>query len=268
MESIANLVSRWVIKSTVEIRYTVDSWLYREDPKAISVLQTLRERTVGKPCLVVGNGPSLNATPLDEFTHVPAIGMNKIDLIYAHVRWRPSIVVCVNNLVVRQNRTVYRRSEIPVFLAWKSRWFMGQRGPAVHYFKSLPTADFSTDATRWIGGLSPTVTYSALQFAYYLGADPVILLGVDHRFDSPPGKLGIEKRDGPDLNHFSPSYFRAGQYWGLPDLEGSEHSYRLAKEAFERDGRRILDATIGGCLEVFPKVSMDDVRQIVQSSYS
>jgi hypothetical protein len=43
----------------------------------------------------------------------------------------------------------------------------------------------------------------------------------------------------------------------LPDLETSELAYRMAKAAFEEDGRRVLDATVNGNLTVFPKTDYD-----------
>ena len=65
--------------------------------------------------------------------------------------------------------------------------------------------------------------------------------------------------NGDDLNHFSPNYFGKGFKWQLPDLEGSERAYRLAKVGYEQAGRKVLDATVGGKLEVFPKVSYPDL---------
>jgi hypothetical protein len=40
----------------------------------------------------------------------------------------------------------------------------------------------------------------------------------------------------------------------LPDLETSEIAYRLAKMQYEANGREIVDATVGGKLDVFNKV--------------
>jgi len=60
--------------------------------------------------------------------------------------------------------------------------------------------------------------------------------------------------DRPDYNHFSTDYFHKGVRWQLPDIEDSEIAYRMANLVFERNGRRIMDATIGGHLNVFPKV--------------
>ncbi|MDP6075069.1 MAG: hypothetical protein QGI26_08775, partial [Myxococcota bacterium] len=66
--------------------------------------------------LIVGNGPSLNSTPLDDFSHIPAIGMNKIDLLYPRVEWRPSLVICTNNLVIQQHAESLASSTVPVYL--------------------------------------------------------------------------------------------------------------------------------------------------------
>ncbi len=61
---------------------------------------------------------------------------------------------------------------------------------------------------------------------------------------------------GDDPNHFDPRYFGKGFRWQLPDFEMSEIGYQLARQAYEADGRQVLDATIGGKLTVFPKVEL------------
>jgi hypothetical protein len=93
-----------------------------------------------------------------------------------------------------------------------------------------------------------------MQIAYYLGFGKVILIGVDHSFATKgsPNTQVVSQSDDP--NHFDPQYFGKGFRWQLPDLENSELAYRIAKCQFERDNREIVDATIGGRLQVFPKV--------------
>ena len=51
--------------------------------------------------------------------------------------------------------------------------------------------------------------------------------------------------------------FGKGFRWQLPDLDTSEVAYTMTREAFAADGRQVLDATIGGKLQVFPKVDYD-----------
>ncbi len=56
---------------------------------------------------------------------------------------------------------------------------------------------------------------------------------------------------GDDPNHFNAGYFGKGFRWQLPDLETSERGYRMARQAYEADGRQVLDATVGGKLTDF-----------------
>ena len=170
----------------------------------------------------------------------------------------------MNNLVVKQNQDYFAGADVPVFLGWKCRWFMGRRkGPNLHYLNMLPTMDFSSDIRKGVAAFGSTVTYTAMQLAYSLNVARVVLFGVDHSFASAGPAHTIVKSDGPDRSHFDPNYFGKGMYWGLPDLEGSEKAYGRAKAAFERSGREILDATIGGKLQVFQKITLDDARGLV-----
>ena len=125
-----------------------------------------------------------------------------------------------------------------------------------------PPAVFSKDVTKRVFEGS-TVTYVAMQLAYFMGFDEVILVGVDHSFKTqgPPNLTVVS--GGDDEDHFASDYFGQGFRWQLPDLEASEIAYKMAKEAFIKDGRQIIDATIDGKLTVFPKV---DYYQIAGKS--
>lgn len=250
-----------IIRASRPFRYWINGIQFRRHADT-SCLEELRDKFSGRAMLVVGNGPSLNDTPLNDFVGVPSIGMNKIDLLYPKVEWRPSLVLCVNNLVVHQNGEQFANSPVPVFVAWKGRRYLEKNlRDQIHYFNSLPTQNFSSDIIHGVG-FGGTVTYSALQFAYFMGANPVVLFGIDHSFVAAGKAHQIKKREGADINHFDPNYFKAGSWWGLPDLEGSEVAYSTARTVFEDDGRTIYDATIGGKLEIFPKISTREARRI------
>ena len=57
----------------------------------------------------------------------------------------------------------------------------------------------------------------------------------DHSFDQkgPPNQK--QKMQGPDPNHFDPSYFQ-GHNWHTADLKQNERYYKIARENYERDG--------------------------------
>lgn len=91
-----------------------------------------------------------------------------------------------------------------------------------------------------------------------MGFSDVILIGVDHKFAVSGPAHQIVESAGPDASHFDPNYFGKGFKWQLPDLETSELAYRLARQNFEEAGRRIVDSTVDGALETFPKMSLAD----------
>ena len=106
-----------------------------------------------------------------------------------------------------------------------------------------------------------TVTHAALQIIYYMGFTRVFIVGMDHRYSqgaSGEGNLAATIQED-DVDHFDPRYFGGGQEWDQPDLTNSEHSYRVAREVFERAGRTIVDCTIDGACDVFEKRPISDL---------
>jgi len=179
-------------------------------------------------------------------------GLNRIYLLKQISEASLDYFVCVNPLVLKQFSNDIQNIPCPKFLSFRAyEYFQPQDNLLFLY--SLSKWTFSTDITRGICE-GHTVTYVAMQIAFYMGFNEVVLIGVDHNFESKgePNKEIV--MDRPDYSHFSTDYFYRGVRWQLPDLENSEIAYRIAKVAYERNGRRILDATVDGQLNVFPKV--------------
>lgn len=246
---------------TVPFRYAIDGVLFDlfADKSAV---EALRDRYKGKPMLVVGNGPSLNKTPLEAFKDIPAIGMNKIDLLFERSEWRPTQIMVTNGMVTLQHWKQLAKLDAEIFLAWQVRFLVpGAARKRFGFFKVRADENFSTDAAQAGVGRGTTVAYQALQFAYLMGADPVILFGIDHSFVYKGKDLAYEKMEGDDPNHFDPRYF-ANQQWGAPDLAGNERGFLASKVAFEAAGRKIYDGTVGGKLEVFEKISVERAKEL------
>lgn len=215
-------------------------------------LQEYQNRYAGKRCFIIGNGPSLKETDMrllkDEYT----FGMNRIFLMFPELGFKPSFLVSVNDLVIEQSVDDFRQIDIPLFVSWRARKWLSP-APHLHYLYTTYTGrKFARDASRrlWEGA---TVTYTCLQLAYYMGFSTAILIGVDHNFSTKgePNKTIISEGDDP--NHFHPKYFGKGFKWQLPDLDTSEVGYIMARNVYENAGRQVVDATIGGKLNIFPK---------------
>lgn len=210
----------------------------------------------GQRAIIMGNGPSLKSTDWSLIKNEYTFGLNRINLLFDEMGFIPSFYVCVKDLVIEQFHE--ELDSIPCQL--KVFNFMAARNlisvkPEHVFLRFVPGLSFCTDIRNgWSGGF--TVTYSALQLAYFLGFQKIILIGVDHKFTAPGAPRSVETRDTDDPNHFAPNYFGKGVKWALPDLEGSERAYQLAKAAYEADGRSIVDATNGGLCAVFQRMSL------------
>jgi FkbM family methyltransferase len=227
--------------------------------KSRNVASTMPSRFVkfknvhcGERCVIIGNGASLNRMDLSFLQKEISFGLNRIYLIFDKWKFRPTYYVAVNPLVIGQSNENIRKLTAPKFLSDFGRKFF-KESEDVFFVKNTEDWKFSKDPNL---GLCEgwTVTYVAIQLAYYMGFKEVVLIGVDHDFQACGSPNQEVVSEGPDPNHFHPDYFGKGVRWHLPDLERSERSYRMAKEAFESEGRRILDGTVDGKLTVFPKI--------------
>ena len=228
---------------------------YFRHPVGVSSIRKMRgfkNLHEGQRCVIVGNGPSLKKMDLSFLRNEIAFGLNRIYLLKPQDERLFDYFVSVNQLVLEQFSQEIEEIDCPKFLSFRAHDHISSHENAM-FFRPIGGWSFSDDITREITE-GYTVTYVAIQIAYYMGFDEVILIGVDHSFQTKgPANLEIVM-DEQDNNHFSTDYFPKGVRWQLPDLENSEISYRIAKVMFETSGRRILDATLDGNLDVFPKV--------------
>jgi len=219
-------------------------------------LAALHNSRRGERCFIIGNGPSLRNTDMTRLRGEYTIGMNRIYLMFPDLGFQTSYYLAINDLVIEQCAADIQSLKIPRFVAWRARRWLQPEDDLYFLYTTYTGPKFAFDATGrlWEGA---TVTYTALQLAFFLGFEQVILIGVDHNFATKGTPNTTVVSQGDDPNHFSPAYFGKGFRWQLPDLETSECAYRLARQAYEKARRQVLDATIGGKLQVFPKVDYD-----------
>lgn len=215
-------------------------------------LKKFHNRYQGERCFIIGNGPSLKNTDMSKLRDEYTFGMNRIFLMFPELGFKTKFLVSVNDLVIEQSVEDFKQVEIPLFVSWRAReWLPPAKN--LHYLYTTYTGKkFATDARKrlWEGA---TVTYTCLQLAYFMGFSTAILIGVDHSFATKGKPNTTIVSQGDDPNHFHPKYFGKGFKWQLPDLDTSEVGYMMAREAYQADGRKIIDATIGGKLTIFPK---------------
>jgi hypothetical protein len=249
--------TRRVARAYTDGRSNLEYRVYEDGRRSTGALRAFRDRHQGERCFIIGNGPSLANMDLSPLRGEVTFGLNRLYLLFERMGFPTSYLVSVNRLVIEQCADEMVELTLPLFLSWSSRQFIRDRSRAV-FLRSVGRPHFSTDPTAgvWEGA---TVTFVALQLAYYMGIRKVILIGVDHSFATKGPAHQLVTSTGDDPNHFDSSYFGKGFRWNLPDLELSEKAYEMARRAFAADGREIVDATVGGHLEVFPKTRFEDL---------
>jgi len=234
-----------------------NAYLHPWRRESIRRLAALKDIHKGRRAFIIGNGPSLRQTDLSKLKNEFTFGMNRIYLLFSELGFHTTYFVSINDLVIEQFRDDILALPMPKFLAWRSHGHFPAQLPITQLptflYTSYTSPRFSSDVRGrvWEGA---TVTNVALQIAFHMGFEKVILIGVDHNFTSKGEANKTVVSQGDDPNHFAPNYFGKGAKWQLPDLDTSEIGYTLAREAYRKAGREVIDATVGGKLTIFPKV--------------
>ena len=241
-------------------------------------LRTLKGAYRGQRCFIMGNGPSLNKMDLELLQHEHVWGVNKIYLLFDRISWRPGFYAAVDRRVVPDIKSdiaglVSELRDTKFFFPSLFR-VQGDIGSATNVYwyreikpnrSDLPHSMFTADASRWVSGVS-TVTIAAMQLAAFLGLAPIYLIGCDTSF-SVPSRVRFEKNDyrklvsteDDDPNHFDPRYFGTGSKWHDPGVERIFYHYEQAKRVCDSMGVEVYNATVGGKLEVFPRVDYEQL---------
>lgn len=212
----------------------------------------LKNRHAGERAVIVANGPSLNRMDISFLKDEVTIGLNKIFLGFKKFNFYPRYYIAINDKVISQSVEQIRQLNCVKFISKRNGSLIPEDALTYHIDTNTPPARFSSDISFGVHE-GWTVTYAALQIAYYLGFREVAIIGMDHRYEYIGMPNEEQQQNGPDSNHFTPEYFGGGQKWDNPDLANSEKSYRIARAEYEKDGRRIIDATVDGACAIFEK---------------
>jgi len=249
-------------------KYRLSAWLpicITENEKRI---HKLRNRHTGERCFIIGNGPSLNKIDLFKLKNEVTFGVNAIYTNFDNMGFLPNYYVVEDIFVAEDRKEEINKLDGPTkffgnYLSYcfepsdKTMWL----NVRFRYddYRNFP--HFSKNVLRqvWTGG---TVSYISLQLAYYMGFKEVYMIGFDHHY-SIPSEVKIEGTEilslGDDVNHFNKDYFGKGKRWHDPMVNRMEIAYQKARVAFEKDGRKVFNATAGGNLEVFDRISYEEL---------
>lgn len=219
----------------------------------------------GARCFIVGNGPSITMEDLDSIKDEFSFGTNSIFSCFDKTEWRPTYYLSVDRTSIALDGEHIAALDLPCVMVDRiaTRYIESKRENMKYlnlHMKGFSVDKFTTSNIAFsehpeiclYGGY--TVTYAAMQLALYMGFKKIILLGVDHSYTreiTSSNKIVIR-------NTQSDHFYEENNFKGYLYYEGVEFAYGLAKEKAVAAHAVILNATRGGNLEVFDRVSLED----------
>lgn len=209
---------------------------------------------------VVGNGPSLAHTNLENMNGEVSFAVNNIHLIYASTSWRPTHYVRAEQAFGLEPEHWLESMRVHLGLdcnIWCNDYFFRPRfgiSPSLktRYLKACAhyAKHFNNPDCPHLWHLPRLCTFGssvnvAIQLAFQQGYSPIYLLGCD---------LGYE--DGKP-SHFDPNY----EHGQEQEARYANMDTLAAHMVASRSGAEIYNATIGGSLEAYPRMEFESLFQ-------
>ncbi|ACD90931.1 hypothetical protein Clim_1898 [Chlorobium limicola DSM 245] len=223
-----------------------------------------------KRVFVIGNGPSLNITPLHLLDQEQTICFNRFTLFLDRIQWNPTMYMIMDGLVgkdiIEDIKTMVDRTQVSFVPAFVPKY-------RVNFKKHI-----KSEKVRWVYqrgkkieladppyvNVSNSVAVTALRILIKLGFKEIYLIGMDmnyqiHKTASTLKNNDIQSVKNDDPNHFDPRYFGKGKKYHQPNEEVVQRIFNSLTEIgtlADKYGSQIRNATLGGMLEVFPRIDL------------
>lgn len=227
-----------------------------------------KNKHTGQRCFLIGNGPSLKAADLELLRNEYCFAANRIYEIFPDTSWRPSCYLCADSHIFRECMGFIARLELPIILLHEEarKYHMEYKNSSITYINNF--YPFFVNRYKYIHGIkiSPnvshyftggeTVTFLSIQLALYMGFKKIYLLSVDHNYSRKLTSTGQMI-----IDHSIKDYFGnlQSQDYNIQNIDTSTATYKAALDYCQKNNITIKNATRGGKLEVFPRISFDSL---------
>lgn len=231
---------------------------------AMKRIRALKDSHKGERCFVVGTGSSLRYEDLELIDGEYSFSSNSIFLTYEKTKWRPNCYGIVDYFGYKEDISKYSEANFDnyakeyIFLHSKIKLNSEQN-------KNVPLLISTINHQEWRmrkhkykqeDELSLcfndcfTVTNMLIAVAIYMGFREIYLLGVDCDYSG--ARKHIEETLADKIRKQDATYLQ-------PRTDLMFSGYELMKKTAERKQCSIYNATRGGKLEVFPRVTLEEI---------
>ncbi len=239
--------------------------------RSLEVWKILKGKYEGKRAFLIGNGPSLNKTPIYFLANEYTMCFNRFNVMFERLSWKPTFYMNVDPLVAED-----MAQEINEIIPNVDFAFF----PDIHTH-GLDYRTFIKDAdnVQWMFpqlkgfyfdlpnvGLGGTVAYPALQVLTYLGFSEIYLIGVDMNYQVHTTVKEIKETNvtstmDDDPNHFDPRYFGTNRKYHQPVkkiVDNMMNAFEFAANKIKNNtNTKVFNAGIGSMVKCFEMVEFN-----------
>jgi len=257
---------RYFIRKLIEELRSI-SWrygLYSLHKNHKKKLLKLKNKHKGKPCVIIGSGPSIKKMNINRFKDHISIGCNAFYLLGKKYNFSPNYYTVEDPCPAEDNKDQINSLKqsikiIPLDLKkfisdGENTIYVNFKRSSIFYKnKKFPLYSDKFEEYSFWGG---TVLYFNIQLAQYLGCNPIKLVGVDLNYKIPKnvikkGNILISLED--DINHFDPEYFGKGKRWHLPEVGRMQKAFDTAYKNTKKSNIDLVNSGLDGNLKNLPR---------------
>ena len=239
-----------------------------EKTKYGKTIRALKNSHKGEKCFVIGNGPSLTTEDLNRLqdSGIPTFAMNRVFKFFPQTKWRPTFYISEDILILKD--TILDVEAIPseiTFIPVNLHWYENVDVKGAQYF----WMDYNSELKESFGlsldcahvvRCRGTVTSTCIQFAVYMGFTEIYLLGIDHNYSKFIDMNGNVVEDKSVKDYFIDNYDTDIKDQVVHDMRAPTLAFCDIEQLSRKLGTfRVFNTTRGGKLEVFERMSFDEV---------
>jgi hypothetical protein len=250
--------------------------LSKEEKIILSKNYIFFNRYQGKRCFVIGNGPSLNTQDLIPLKNELTFVMNAFWKNSILNEWLPNFYFFADPILFEgspQMKSFFSKLNLRID---RTTFFMPLFGKLSNEINSLlPDAQTyyaafagslsdglgnKLDLTQTIPGVQSTSQF-AIMAAMYMGCSPIYLIGMDHDWLAHRGQ-DRHFYQGKTIENHPVAHSDLNKYSYKSDLEAVLNlwkGYESIQKYADKNGIKIINATNGGYLDVFPRIEYGSI---------
>lgn len=251
----------YLCQKIVDINNRIYFSQFNKKTDNLKKILNLKDSHKGERCFIVGNGPSLTMEDLELIKDEDCFASNLIFKIFDKTEWRPKYYFIQDRYA--DTGDILDTIDLECLFVgdyyWRKRGMKNKNAICVHSARSFNKhrVDFSNDMEKALVS-HYTITYTMIQAAIYMGYKNIYLLGMDHSYALTYDSKGNVTKDESIVSHI---FEDKNPKDVIANIEGMNKAYISARDYADSHGVLIMNATRGGKLEWFRRVTLEEVLQ-------